>query len=149
LDKDPPRNNKLFNEQIQLLEAIGMDWHELYEAIPWEEHYQDLCRYKEQFGHAHVRWRDPERLVLANWAVGMRNKYMDRVNGKHSVITDEQIEKMERIGFAWNTGGTLKYNRDVLHDTEIVEKNENGRKDNDIAAAVEAEEQHQSLKEEQ
>jgi len=43
----------------------------------------------------------------------------------------------------------LKYNQDVLRDTEIVENNENGRNDNDIAAAVEAEEQHQSLKEEQ
>mmetsp|Transcript_33741 Transcript_33741/g.39071 ORF Transcript_33741/g.39071 Transcript_33741/m.39071 type:complete len:229 (-) Transcript_33741:370-1056(-) len=76
-DKDLSRTNHLTDEQIALLEAIGMEWGELLEKIPWEEHFKDLCRFKEKFGHPHVRWRDPERIQLANWVVFMRNKYMD------------------------------------------------------------------------
>ena len=32
--------------------------------------------------------------------------------GKKVPLTDDQIVKLESIGFAWSTGGTGRYNRD-------------------------------------
>jgi len=91
-------------KRIQLLEAEDFVWD--VHAHVWELRFQELrdlvaldsraVFIQRQKGGNHDRY-DP----LAEWASMQREKYMKRQNGLHTTLTEDRIEKLNSIGFAW------------------------------------------------
>ena len=101
----------LTQERIGLLNELGFDWGEEVNYTAWDSRFEELKEYKLKHGHANVPWRWIHNRPLAHWVVTQRNKYKALKDGKQTNLTQEQIEKMESIGFSWSTGGTGKYDR--------------------------------------
>src|SRR2546425_760619 len=64
------KNNKLSEEHIQRLEAIGFIW-EPFDTF-WEERYAELIQFKAKTGHCNVPIRWSENPTLATWLTGQR-----------------------------------------------------------------------------
>lgn len=124
--KTPP----LSKERVKLLEKLGMEWPEEVVRIDWDDRYEALLDYVSRYGDPHVPWRWKGNLALASWVNSQRNKYRDLHNGKPSSLTQEQIAKLEAIGFQWSTGGTRKYERNHPDHPDVAAYDED-EDDND------------------
>ncbi|KAL7467381.1 hypothetical protein ACHAXS_007623 [Conticribra weissflogii] len=99
----------LSEERIRLLEEIGVSWGEKRITTPWDARFEDLVQFKARFGHANVPWQWKENIPLAQWVNSQRKKYKDLMDGKRNNLTEDQITKLNDIGFKWNTGGRGRY----------------------------------------
>jgi len=68
----------------------------------WMESYNDLKKYKHEYGNCIV----PRGFVfnprLAVWVAEQRKQYKLRLDGRNSSITAERIALLEQVDFAWN-----------------------------------------------
>jgi hypothetical protein len=64
----------------------------------WEEMYTSLIQYKEENGDTLVPNRFPK---LGSWVSTQRRYFKDSRLGKETPLTQQRIEKLERIGFIW------------------------------------------------
>jgi len=68
----------------------------------WMESYNDLKKYKHEYGNCIV----PRGFVfnprLAVWVAEQRKQYKLRLDGRNSSITAERIALLEHMDFAWN-----------------------------------------------
>ena len=102
-------SNKITEEQIELLEQIGMrfntrnkeeEWNKKYElAKAYYEHYGDLEVLKS-FKTINGYEYDGNGINLGTWITTQRNAYNRQGSNK---ITEEQIELLEQIGMRFNT----------------------------------------------
>eukprot|EP00979_Chaetoceros_neogracilis_P002040 scaffold366_cov213-Chaetoceros_neogracile.AAC.2 len=95
-------------ERIKALEEVGFVWslRDTSKMAPrktWDAHFQSLKDFKEKNGHCDVRVRSKQHPTgsLGRWVEKQRHHYNSRVDGKESKISDEQIEKLEELGFKW------------------------------------------------
>jgi len=102
----------LSEERIKLLDEIGMNWGEKRKTTPWDDRYEALIQYRKRFGHVNVPWQWKENVALAQWVNSQRKKYKDLLDGKRNNLTDEQINRLNLIGFKWNSGGKGRYTVD-------------------------------------
>mmetsp|Transcript_56531 Transcript_56531/g.120064 ORF Transcript_56531/g.120064 Transcript_56531/m.120064 type:complete len:470 (+) Transcript_56531:193-1602(+) len=96
-------------ERIRLLEEIGINWGEKRVTTPWDDRFQMLLDYKKRFGNVNVPWQWKEHVALAQWVNSQRKKYKDLLEGKKNNLGEEQINRLNSIGFKWNTGGKGRY----------------------------------------
>ena len=98
------RKQKLTEEQIRRLEAIGIEWKTKNEDI-WDRRYAALKAYFDEHGNIDV----PKDTVLSDgkdgksiaiWIMVQRRYYRE---GK---LTDEQIKKLDLIGMAFEIADT-------------------------------------------
>ena len=99
------KNSRLADERIQNLNAIGFVWDS--QEAAWEEKFAELVAYKEMHGDTLVpidlsRGSDNKYYDLAQWVHTQRTQYRFLQEGKHSHLTDERIQKLNRIGFVWD-----------------------------------------------
>lgn len=89
----------LTEEQIQRLEAIGMQWCSKSERM-WNEQYQYALRFYRENGHLNVptRYCAENGKCLNTWFLRQRQQYQD---GK---LSQHQIELLEEIGMIWEFG---------------------------------------------
>jgi len=87
-------------EQVSRLEKLGFSW---VPKISWFQYYEDLLRYREEFGNVNVPREYIPNPPLGNWVAEMRTQYKLRNAGKPSKITDKRIEKLQDLGFLWKT----------------------------------------------
>lgn len=99
----------LSSERIRLLEEIGINWGEKRVTTPWDERFQTLLDYKRRFGNVNVTWQWKENVSLAQWVNSQRKKYKDLLEGKRNNLSEEQINRLNLIGFKWSTGGKGRY----------------------------------------
>mmetsp|Transcript_21006 Transcript_21006/g.44975 ORF Transcript_21006/g.44975 Transcript_21006/m.44975 type:complete len:442 (+) Transcript_21006:184-1509(+) len=88
----------LTDERESLLEKIGFDFNKNHEHT-WLQRLRQLKEYKRQHGHVNLGKKDG---VLGAWADTQRTEYRFRVADHHSHLTDERIEELEALGFAWS-----------------------------------------------
>lgn len=88
------------DQRIAILEREGFVW-SFYE-LRWELQYDELVQYKEKFGNCVVPIDAPEYEKLWTWVFKQKRTYSMRKRGEPSPITDERIEKLEKIGFIWD-----------------------------------------------
>jgi len=88
------KDNRLSDERILRLNAIGFIWN--MRDAKWEEMYSDLVEYKNSQADCNVpsRWKNKQ---LASWVGNQRQ------NLRRGVLKKEQIERLDAIGFIWNT----------------------------------------------
>ena len=75
-----------------------------YQEELWKQRFQELCDYKEKFGHCNVSYTYTENPTLMHWVKRQRYQYKLRVEEgvSNSALTDERMKALEDIGFIWN-----------------------------------------------
>ncbi|MDA8646811.1 Helicase associated domain protein [Porticoccaceae bacterium] len=88
--------NELVPERIERLDGLGFVWDA--RASHWEEAFQELMAYKNEFGDCLVAgdYISPSGLKLGNWVS------IQRLNNKQSEITAERMQRLNSIGFVWD-----------------------------------------------
>jgi len=74
-----------------------------YQSGHWMERYAELVDFKRQYGHCLVPNTFIDNPPLAEWVKRQRYQYKLRNLGEHNSMTQERIEKLERLGFVWNS----------------------------------------------
>jgi len=68
----------------------------------WMESYNDLKKYKHEYGSCIVPRGYVFNPRLAVWVAEQRKQYKLRLDGRNSSITAERIALLEHVDFAWN-----------------------------------------------
>jgi len=68
----------------------------------WMESYNDLKKYKHEYGNCIVPRGYVFNPRLAVWVAEQRKQYKLRLDGKNSSITEARIALLEQVDFAWN-----------------------------------------------
>lgn len=89
----------LTDERIKLLDEIGMVW-----DVPdylFEKNYAALLDYYKENGNADVPsyYVTADGLRLGAWVFNIRNR--KNGSGKGAELTDEQIKRLDELGFSW------------------------------------------------
>ena len=99
------KQTPLTEERRKKLESIdGFKW-SANDGI-WNKRYEELTQYAQVHGDCHVPRNYENNKPLASWVQKQRERYKAR-NGspfksaRQSSITNEQIKKLEKIGFLW------------------------------------------------
>lgn len=80
------------------LTALGLSWYMGHKVLGWDQRYELLREFHAQHGHTNVPQSNPE---LGRWACKQRSQYSLRRRGKKNQLTDDRVEKLEALGFAW------------------------------------------------
>ena len=89
-------------ERIEKLSKLGFVW-ELRKKTAWDERYQQLVQYIEQYGHANVPQGSAENpSSLGNWVKKQREAYQKFNQDEKSTMTQEQIDRLNQLGFVWD-----------------------------------------------
>ena len=98
--KNEGKHSALSEDRIAALEALGFVWNS-HDAA-WEERWKELHVYKNINSNCNVPSRYVLNPQLAVWVKRQRRQYTFYSSGKSSTMTPYRIEKLEKIGFAWD-----------------------------------------------
>jgi hypothetical protein len=84
-------------ERIQKLNVIGFVWDS--PEAQWQEFYFQLVQYQKEFGNALVPQRYEKNPPLGLWVTTQRMVY------KAGSLLEERIQKLNAIGFVWDSPG--------------------------------------------
>lgn len=83
-----------------------------YQEKQWEEQFEVLLKFKEANGHCLVPHTYRENQALSRWVKRQRYQYKLKAAGKvPSTMTDARIQKLEEVGFVWDSHATAWENR--------------------------------------
>lgn len=95
------RRQKLTQKQIDLLDAIGMVWDkETQKQTPWDDHFAELVRYKEEHGDINI----PNTTALGEWLKQQRHKHAK------GTLSADKCRQLESLGILWNGNDGRKQN---------------------------------------
>ena len=104
IQKGMPVNQCLTQDRIKRLEEIGFQWIPKDLDEQFEQRCRDLEAFKSEFGHCDV----PKAYYrsLGQWCIGYRTAYRRlKTNGEKPkqgcYISQDRIERLEKIGFQW------------------------------------------------
>jgi len=89
---DNKHQTKMTARRISLLEDLGFQWSRRKGEISWEKSYAEMKKFKNRNGHCHV---PTKRGALGRWVSTQRSKF------KHKLLSNDRIEKLNKIGFKW------------------------------------------------
>ena len=120
--------NTLTQHRIDLLNDINFDWSYCHEDRSWDDMYNELVEYKENFNSTLVSTSINEG--LGKWTISQREKY----NSGSSDLDERQILKLNRINFDWNATDDVNWNAMMerleaykrKYDTTIVPTHDGG-----------------------
>ncbi len=135
------------DERIKALEEVGFVWslRDTSKMAPrksWDAHYASLVEFKEKNGHCDVRVRSKQHPTgsLGRWVEKQRHHYNSRDDGNDSKITNEQIKKLEELGFKWRVRNEKR---------SVVEKRMAAAKAKELEAKLQAQEQQDAQTQEE
>lgn len=73
------------------------------EADKWQEHFEDLCRFRENHSHCLVPHTYAANPGLGRWVKRQRYEYKLLKQNKVSSMIPERLELLEKIGFVWDS----------------------------------------------
>ena len=120
--------NTLTQHRIDLLNEIYFDWNYCHTDKTWDDMFNELVEYKENFNSTLISTSINKR--LGEWTNSQRDKY----NSGSMDLDIQQIAKLNEIGFDWNATNDVNWNAmlDRLdaykrkHDTTIVPNHDGG-----------------------
>lgn len=68
----------------------------------WHDRFQDLCKFREEYGHCCVPSHWPQNPPLAQWVKRQRYQSKLRGEGRHSTMTEERKDALDNMGFVWD-----------------------------------------------
>ena len=92
-------------ECFRALDAVGFDWGT--SQTDWSVRFQQLCEFKEQFGHCLVPQQHAANPKLGKWVSIQRNRYKDNTEEKSTSMIAERIRALNGIGFEWETSAFI------------------------------------------
>lgn len=94
-----PGNSKpeSIDYRMDRLNQLGMTWESLDDR--WEVRFDELNDFYQQHGHTHFPMS--ANPTLYHWSVFQRRQYKRLQDNSTSTLTEERIEKLNRIGFVW------------------------------------------------
>jgi hypothetical protein len=95
-------------ERIALLDAIDFVWGKDSNPVPWESRYQELVKYHQTVGHCDIPFHPTSPSTLATWCAAQRTEYRRFQKGSDTMLTLEQIGKLNEINFSWKANRTKK-----------------------------------------
>lgn len=95
-------------KRINQLQLLGFQWR----LKDWDENYRESVLFMETHGHCAVGRRQGS---LGRWVSYQRESYKKRMDGEKSCITENQIKKLEDIGFVWSC-----VRRQVPYDSTVA-----------------------------
>lgn len=107
-----------------------------YQAGQWAEKFEELCLYKDKYGHCLVPHTYHENLALARWVKRQRYQYKLMMEKKSSTMTEDRVKALEEIGFVWDSQGAAwgerlgelqEFRNQFLHCNVPSNYNENPR----------------------
>jgi len=105
--------------RIDKLEAIGFIWN--VSKYNWDVKYSTLLRYKEKHGDTLVPCGyKTNNIKLGAWIDSLRTRY------KKANLSQEKIDKLEAIGFAWYVLQGKKYGWDQKYEMLVRYKEKHG-----------------------
>jgi hypothetical protein len=104
-DNTEEKSTSMTAEHIRALHGIGFDWGTSKTAVAsiWSVRFQQLCEFKEQFGHCLVPQQHAANPKLGQWVHTQRSHYKLYQEGKPSYMTPERIRELESVGFKLET----------------------------------------------
>jgi len=110
--------------QVDKLDSLGFFWGKKSHRPPpvsWDDMFQQLLDYKESTGNCNVPVENANLIPLVRWMAYQRFEYECYNLNKHSsLLTENQILKLEDIGMNWN-GPKLPSERAVMYDETSLE----------------------------
>ena len=91
-------------ECIRELESIGFDWGS--SQTDWSVRFQQLCEFKEQFGHYLVPKQYAGNPKLRHWVSTQRKSYRLHQEGKPGAMTAARIRALDAVAFDWGRSKT-------------------------------------------
>ncbi|GFH57565.1 hypothetical protein CTEN210_14041 [Chaetoceros tenuissimus] len=90
--------------QVQRLHDVGFQFDRKIKPRTWEERFNELKRFKEQFGHCKVPrlFSQPSYEGLGKWVADQRMKRNYMLKGKKSNMTEERAARLTEIGMIWS-----------------------------------------------
>jgi hypothetical protein len=95
-------------ERMDALNSIGFQWvvgHQPNDAL-WEQMFQALIEFKQQYGHTQVPTSHPGK--LGKWVLNQRarRRLLEKLGeGKAKGMTWARVEKLDAIDFVWEASG--------------------------------------------
>jgi hypothetical protein len=77
------------------------------QAEQWSERYDELLAFRKEHGHCRVPRNHKEYGALSAWVKRQRYQYKLRKERKQSFLTDERVEVLDRLGFVWDSHGSV------------------------------------------
>ena len=112
LKRNRLNQDRLYERQRMMLDSLGMDW---TIPDPWEEKFQELVKFKEEFGHCDV---PGDYGPLGRWVADTRKRPPE----------DERKQRLDDIGFEWDGRKSRSRNAwraGVEHSVEYYKKHKN------------------------
>lgn len=90
-------------QRLQKLNDIDFQFERKIKPRTWEERYEELARFKQNFGHCRVPrlFDQPTYEGLGKWVADQRMKYNYMLQGKRSNMTPERAQKLSDLGMVW------------------------------------------------
>lgn len=98
--KEEGKHSNMTDAREKALNELGFVWDS--HSIIWEERWQELKDFVEQYGHPNVPTRYDSNKQLALWCKCQRRQYkLFGAGDKRSNMTPERIAKLESLGFVF------------------------------------------------
>jgi hypothetical protein len=68
----------------------------------WQERFQDLCKFRQDYGHCCVPSHWPQNPPLSQWVKRQRCQYKRKKEGQHSTMTEDRNKALEQLNFVWD-----------------------------------------------
>lgn len=91
------KSGRMLPSRVKRLNELGFIWN--LRDVKWNKCYLELVDFKGREGHANVPQRCASDKKLGAWCNTQRKSY------KNGRLSQERIEKLERIGFLWKVRG--------------------------------------------
>lgn len=78
-----------------------------YQDTQWQEQFEALLNYKQQFGHCNVPHTYEADLALSRWVKRQRYQYKLKLDGKRTSLSAERQQNLEEVGFVWDPHAAL------------------------------------------
>jgi hypothetical protein len=90
------QNQPIIKDRAKKLDEIGFQWR-VREGNVWEDMFEKLTAFRDQYGHCNVPQRWDEDRELGRWV------NTQRIHFRRGDIADvNRIKRLEAIGFVWN-----------------------------------------------
>lgn len=129
-DDDDKKITKITKDRMEALESIGFQWqlargrtkNENKKRFSWDERYQQLQVYRDQFGDCNVPYNYSPNRGLGVWVSVQRQHYklFQRESGaaeaesqkekkKKSIMTNDRIAALEAVDFSWESKNRVSW----------------------------------------
>lgn len=83
----------------------------------WESKYERLVKFKEKHGHTLVPKQYKSDQSLSSWVFRQRRQYKFLMDGKPSSLSNDRLEKLKEIGFAFRVRSEKNEDEEVKNTT--------------------------------